>query len=249
MRNLSILFFIFVSSSIFSQTVEKNTPDTILVDSKFTLYQIVKHNITILAFKEDFEFVYNISKIQTFATYSKNDNFEYAINGSFFESNFTHAGYLSIFGKVKTKLKKDLQLTHLLFYDYSIDSIGIQEYNSLDISKINFTQSVIFQTGPLVINKDSICEGFIANSINGNSTRKRTLLAYDNDNTKYFIVVKEGITLIELAFFLKNLSIFENKEITVINLDGGPSVSFYSKNHPEYNFNINSKLPIILGVK
>ena len=110
--------------------------------------------------------------------------------------------------------------------------------------------NIEFQIGPLVIQANVIHLPSIRQSINGLRASQRTLLAYtEEDRLKFFITVRKPECLDKLGEYLLKLSIFEGKTLSVINLDGGPSVALDIQAHPEMNHNGDAILPILLALK
>ncbi|KKQ36079.1 MAG: hypothetical protein US52_C0009G0001, partial [candidate division WS6 bacterium GW2011_GWA2_37_6] len=105
-----------------------------------------------------------------------------------------------------------------------------------------------FQTGPLVLDDGEVQKSFVNNSVNGTTRHKRLLLATDETNRIFIIVVREKVNLIELANYLRSLNVF-GKELDVINLDGGKSVALWDRYYPEVNYNSNDRLPLVICVK
>lgn len=160
-----------------------------------------------------------------------------------------HAGWLSIFGTQYTPLKDDRQLSHMVVLD---TSVGYIDFPSLDLwdSSMTSKTSLEFQSGPLVIDANTVDTLSINASINGKSLHLRTFLAYtDEGNMKYFIISRRAGSLAKIAEQLLTLPIFEEKKLSVMNLDGGSSTALYSQKHPGLNFNENHPLPIMLGIK
>ena len=109
--------------------------------------------------------------------------------------------------------------------------------------------TVEFQTGPLVIENGKPSMAFIEGSINGLAKQRRTLLATLDTTQLFLVIVREMISLDELARMLPTLSVFKGKRLDVVNLDGGSSTALYSRNFPRLNFNVNDRLPLLIGVR
>ena len=109
--------------------------------------------------------------------------------------------------------------------------------------------NIEFQTGPLVIQANVLDMPSIHQSINGLRSHQRTLLGYtEEDKLKFFITVRKSERLDTLGEYLLKLSIFEGKTLSVINLDGGPSVALATQSHPEINHNEQAVLPILFAL-
>ena len=125
--------------------------------------------------------------------------------------------------------------------------MDIYPVDSLNTSKIS--DCIAFQSGPAIIINNKIQKDFINNSLNGKSKELRTLIAYNSENEIYLIITREHVKLEELAEFLLITQPFTNRNISIMNLDGGSSTALFTKNNPEFNFRENKRLPLLLGVK
>ena len=178
------------------------------------------------------------------------NKFRYLINGSYFHGsrlNALHAGWLRVYGKHYTMLTDDRQLTHVVKIDSSKKSISF--IRKEEFAADSTASTLEFQTGPLIIENGKAATEFIQSSINGLAKHRRTLMATIENSQLVLILVREKVSLDELAKYLLRLSIFKGKKLDVINLDGGSSTALYVKAIPRLNFNIEDKLPILIGVK
>ncbi|MEA5471496.1 phosphodiester glycosidase family protein [Spirulina sp. 06S082] len=218
-------------------------------NDEIEVYTDQKYGIVIVSFSSRFDLIYHPTKALPLKDIAQHFDYRYVMNGSFFEGdrlNAKHAGWLSILGMNHSLVKEDPQLSHVVRYDPSseaIEFLPLEEFNPL-ISD-NYIE---FQTGPLIIRNNKLAEKYIKESINGLGDYKRALLAYTNDQQKYFIITKEVVSLDDLGEYLLTLPIFSGKIFNAINLDGGPSVALYSKDYPELNYNEEDRLPILLTI-
>ncbi|MBD3362668.1 hypothetical protein GF362_03030 [Candidatus Dojkabacteria bacterium] len=227
-----------------------------IADGNFRVYNYYDLNISILVTKQGFDFNYvpnNAPQIQTLA---QNLGYQYIVNGSYFGGtnlDAEHAGLLNYYGIPITPIKYydqgvPEQLTHIVRYDktnYNVVFIDKDEYYPIE-SNYNLLE---FQTGPLVISKNNIQSALIENSKNGMTYHQRTLMGVSDQNEKFFIVVKEEVSLSQIANILLHLSLLRNKTIDVINLDGGSSTAFYSQNYSFLNWGENKRIPVVLGFR
>ncbi len=224
-------------------------PSLKIVDDDIHAYTFDVYDMSILAFRSNFEIVYE--PLQTVSMHQVGQNFQYRylVNGSFFEWSGEHAGWLSISGNNLMPLKQDPQLTHVAILNSTTSELV---FKSADLWKpaMSGKSNLEFQTGPLVIQFDVLNMPFIRQSINGLRSHPRTLLAYtEEDRMKFFIIVRKPERLDKLGEYLLKLSIFEGKTLSVLNLDGGPSVALDSRTHPEMNHNGGAVLPILFGLR
>ncbi len=218
-------------------------------DDEVLIRTFEKYGMTIIGFKGNFEIIYDPTQPLSLYQTAENDPYSYLINGSYFEGSRIHAGWLSIFGDQHAPIKDDRQLSHMAILD---TSLGYLDFPGLDLwdSSMTGTSTIEFQTGPLVIYENQIDTLSIKASINGMTSHLRTFLAYtEEDGMKYFIITRQVGPLDKIAEHLLSLPVFNNKALSVMNLDGGSSTALFSREHPELNFNVNRPLPILLGIR
>ena len=218
----------------------------VLHDHDVTVYQYEKLGMTILSIPSAFDFLYQPDDTATVASIAQRAGYRYVVNGSYFHGNRTHAGRLSIHGKVFSQKFTDRQLTHIVIYDTKSRTI---RYSPTERRTSSPREGLIeFQTGPLVIHNGRLARKLIEGSINGRGLYRRTLFATTDLNHVFLITVRARVSLQELGEFLLKASVFSEKRLDVINLDGGSSVALYAKTFPQVNFNHDARLPILLGV-
>jgi hypothetical protein len=224
-------------------------PTLKMVDGDIHAYTFDAYDISIIAFRSNFEIVYEASPTLSIRQVGQNFKYRYIVNGSFFEWSGKHAGWLSILGNNLMPLKHDLQLTHIAILNTITTEIGFQSAEVWQPSMSN-KPNIEFQTGPLVLQANALDMPSIRQSINGLRPHQRTLLGYtEQDLRKFFITVRKPERLDKLGEYLLRLSIFEGKTLSVINLDGGPSVALDSQAHPELNHNSQAVLPILFALR
>lgn len=146
-------------------------------------------------------------------------------------------------------LKHDRQLTHVAILNTTTSEMG---FKSAELWRTSMSDkaNIEFQTGPLVIQANVLDLPSIRQSINGLRSHQRTLLACtEEDKMKFFITVRKPERLDKLGEHLLKVSMFEGKTLSVINLDGGPSVALDSQAHPELNHNGDAVLPILFALR
>jgi len=224
-------------------------PTLKIVDDDIHAYMFDAYDMSIIAFRGNFEVVYKPSQTLSIHEVGQSFRYRYLVNGSFFEWSGEHAGWLSIAGNNLMRLKPDRQLTHIAILN---TTTGEMDFKLAVIwgPSMSDNANIEFQTGPLVIRANVLDLPFIHLSINGLRSHQRTLLAYtEEDMMKFFITVRKPERLDKLGEYLLMLSIFEGKTLSVINLDGGPSVALDTRAHPEMNHNEDAVLPILLALR
>jgi hypothetical protein len=224
-------------------------PTLKIVDDDIHTYTFDAYDMSIIAFRRNFEIIYEPSQRLSIHEVGQSFKYRYLVNGSFFEWSREHAGWLSISGNNLMPLKHDRQLTHIAILN---TTTGKMVFKSAEIWEPSMSDkaSIEFQTGPLVIQANVLDMPSIRQSINGLRSHQRTLLAYtEEDMMKFFITVRKPEPLDKLGEALLKLSIFEGKTLSVINLDGGPSVALDCQAHPEMNHNQDAVLPILFALR
>ncbi|NOZ62706.1 MAG: phosphodiester glycosidase family protein [Calditrichaeota bacterium] len=205
---------------------------------------------TIVSFSKPFDFIFIPKDAPPMAQFGERSEYNFLMNGSFFDGtrlDAQHAGWLKILGKEIAPLKPDAQLTHVVVYSSRNRKMEFIEFDKFlpDASD----DTIEFQAGPVLISENQITNSFMQNSINGMREHIRTLIGYSNDLMTHFIIVRRKITLLTAAEKLLQLSLFNDKSISVINLDGEPSTALWARTFPEFNYNEQERLPLLLGVK
>jgi hypothetical protein len=220
-----------------------------IVDDDIQAYTFDASDISIIAFRNNFEIIYEPSQRLSIHQVGQSFNYRYVVNGSFFELSGGHAGWLSISGSNLAPLKHDRQLTHVAILNTTTRELN---FKSAEVWKPSMSDkaSTEFQTGPLIIQANVLDMPSIRQSINGLRSHQRALLGYtEEDRVKFFIIARKPESLDKLGEDLLKLSIFQAKTLSVINLDGGPSVALQSQAHPELNHNANAVLPILFALR
>jgi hypothetical protein len=230
--------------------VSKGNKHTLkIVDDDIHVYTFDTYDISILAFRSNFEIVYEPAQRLSIREVGQRFKYRYLINGSFFEWSGLHAGWLSIAGNHIRPLKQDRQLTHIAILNTTTSEMAFQPAAAWGAAMSEGT-NLEFQTGPLVIQANVLDMPSIRQSINGLRSHQRTLLGYtEEDRVKFFITVRKPERLDTLGQHLLQLSVFEGKTLSVVNLDGGPSVALAARAHPELNHNGQAVLPILFALR
>lgn len=211
----------------------------------FPKYQMTVMNIS----NKDLDYFYFTQNPPTLSSIAQERNCEIAFNASYFageKENASHVGLLSIWGHQYVPLGVDNQLTHVAVFNKLSQSVQFFDANSYQSAPS--VEKLEFQTGPLVLEDGIVQDGFIMNSKHGKFRHKRLLLARNNSNQTFVIIVRSQVDLIELGNFLKGLSIL-GEGVDVLNLDGGKSVALWSRNYSNENYNENDTLPLVICVR
>lgn len=245
------------SASEFKSKIKKYTektvikPDDVYQDRNITVYSYKILDIVIVTVPDKLDFLYIPKDVKPFGIMAKENNFRYQINSSYFAGTHTdakHCGWLKIYGKqVDSSIMEDKQLKYITRIDKN--SKMMENFYYKDFKPEQNENTLEFQTGPLVIENSLLADTAIRSSINWQRITQRTLIACTEKKNLFLISVREGADLIELGKLLLKLSVFKGKCLDVMNLDGGSSVSFYSKNIPELNYRLKTQLPLLIGIK
>ena len=224
-------------------------PTLQIVDDDIHAYTFDTYATSVIAFQSNFEIVYEPAQRFSIRDVGRRFKYRYVVNGSFFEWSGLHAGWLSISGNHLMPFKQDRQLTHVAILNTGTGEMAFQPAAAW-APAMSEEASLEFQTGPLVIQANVLDMTSIRQSINGLRSHQRALLGYtEEDKMKFFITVRKPERLDTLGEYLSQLSIFQGKTLSVINLDGGPSVALAAQTHPELNHNGQAVLPILFAVR
>ncbi len=224
------------------------SPDTVATTGTMTVTQWHSPRMTVVEVPDTLVFWYRPHNELPLDSVARREAFRCLINGSFFDGargNAGHAGWLSLFGLRISPLRDDRQLTHIVRWNGRTQAVQFLPTPSFEPSADPVL--VEFQTGPLIIDGGKIQTHLIQSSINGATRHTRTLLATLDGHRSFLITVREQVTLFELAARLQRLSIFQHGRLDVINLDGGSSVALFLRDIPDANYNVDDRLPILIG--
>lgn len=179
-------------------------------------------------------------------------DYKFAVNFNYFKGNYlkaTPAGLFQLNGTKLSEIVNDNQLTHVFVYDNQKNIIKFENVTNFISSSYSESKYSLIQTGPLIIENNKIDTDSIDSSLNGNGKFLRNIFGYTDDGNFFIIITRRTYNLETLSETVLGLNEFKDKVINAINLDGGPSTAIYSKEFPEYNFQDDYRLPLILGVK
>ncbi|MDP4117161.1 MAG: phosphodiester glycosidase family protein [Bacteroidota bacterium] len=255
---LAIIFCFFACSSFLNckhgsstkEGISSSMPYDSLSGNGITVYNFKKYNTSIISISGTLNFIYNPVNPKSLNEIGKAEGWNILINASYYAgsaNNARHVGILNIYGRSIAQKEYDKQLTHVIRYNKKLNNIYFFDYK--DYSPVNDSSTLEIQTGPLVIEDSKLATGYIEAAINGKRNAERTLLAATENRQLYFIIVRDKVNLIDLGNYLLTLQIFANKKLDVMNLDGGPSTTLFSRDYPQINFKDDTRLPFLLGVK
>ncbi len=179
-------------------------------EGKLTIYNITKYSTIVVKIPEITSYIYQHKLEQTIAEMATDSAFSLLVNSSFFDydfpsRSFSHAGYLKIHDQVLAPMIHDNQITRLFAYDSKNKAVSY--FDTLDLDKTSDFDLVV-QTGPQIVEKNTICTVFIDASTNGNRAAFRTAFGSVNGREFYIIVACRQFTLEDLGSMLLRSGIF-----------------------------------------
>lgn len=203
------------------------------------------NSITIIKFNADLniQLLENHSAEITTEVFATNANCVGMINAGYFLPDYSHAGLLKLGGEIRANLARlDKQLTHIV----TLNPLSFND-DAASFDILNNQSNSLFQTGPLIIQSNTIQNELINNSLNGKGEHLRSILGYTDENEIFFVISKLPITLTNLSERILASEMFSGKNISAINLDGGGSVSLFTQDR-KAQYGIAKKLPYYLCV-
>ncbi|MCE1190404.1 MAG: phosphodiester glycosidase family protein [Ignavibacteria bacterium] len=226
--------------------VPKNS-DTLqtINEDTYTVYWDHHADLIIVKIHEISEYVFIPNPTLSLKEYAEKEKLQIVVNASYFDGYgpYTPAGYLKIKDSLYSQVKIDRQLQYC--FDYNIQTRLLKIFPITHLESP--TNSIIVQTGPLLMQHDTVCYKSIEDCINGTRITARTAIASDLAGL-YIVISRRGYKLTEFAEKCKNSGIFSH-DLQLINLDGGSSTALFIKEHPELSFHSEKILPILIGVK
>lgn len=218
--------------------------------TRFTYYHDDDFGLELVLFHAPLEINYQTTPRLSLEELAKKNKYALAVNGNYFTPELTPAGLFAKNDLVEVPLApRDTQLTHVVSLD-ATSTITFIPAASFATSSYQPTRGrVLFQTGPLMIEKNQITENYITKSLNGTGQYPRTLLGTTENGATFFAVSTRAHDLTTLAQKILDLDLFKNEIVSVINLDGGPSTALYSAEKSNFNVRVYKTLPLIFGVK
>lgn len=227
--------------------------DDTLKDGNITLYNFVKYEMTISAIPDSIVYIYAPDNVDKINQIGKKGDYRYLVNASYFSGlsyNAKHLGRLAIWGNniIPVIDTTNKQLTHVVQYNKREQKISFVKRENFK-SDPDSANSLEFQTGPCLIENNSIDSNCIKSVPDGMKNITNTLLAATDNKNIFLITVREETNLVDLAKYLLTLKIFKGRRLDVVNLLGGSSTAFYSKKFSNLNFYEHSRSPFLIGVR
>jgi exopolysaccharide biosynthesis protein len=242
----AFVFFVSMASAQNGQPVQQNQKqkraETITYDSEIEMTIAPCGNALDLMY-----FPYPKASLKAIA---EKNNFRFVINGAYFyqsRGKAVPAGWYNDQGVVSGKLSKNKMLSHIVQYNTET-----KEFQFLPLRFFNPKRrySVFeFQAGPMIIENNKVVTESLARLRGLRGQYTRTFLAVRDKRSAYFITIRTPVSLEEAAEHIMKAEIARKGSLTVISLGSGKGAAFYSANHPEYNYNSDDALPIIIGAK
>jgi exopolysaccharide biosynthesis protein len=179
---------------------------------------------------------------------AKQQAYQLAVNGTYFKGQYSQASPAGFFyegGVLGSPIIQDPQLSRIV--SYSRKENNLQFLTLAEFNLANNSSDFSFQTGPQILVENVVQEKEIADSINGLGGYRRTFLGRTSLGAHFFGVTTAPLSLPELGRILTEMKVFKNLTISVVNLDGGPSVAMYSRDLARVNVNISMQLPLVIG--
>jgi len=233
------------------RTVDSVTRDKFILSDGIQWYQDADKQFNLAIFRKPFTLTFAPANAQTLKEQSFLADYNLAVNGTYYRGSFVeseHAGLLQIKGEKLWDLVPDKQLTHIVAYDETQDSLEFIPTEDFNEERYENKDYTLFQTGPLIIDANEVQVELINNSLNGDTRSLRTVFGVTDTGDKFILITRVNYTLTKLAQDIVGFPIFAGKHITVINLDGGNSTAMYSKELDQFNYRESSRLPVVIGV-
>jgi hypothetical protein len=185
------------------------------------------------------------------------------VNGSYFsrkEDTLYHSGFLSRDGVEEADfLSQDPQITHTACTEKSGKVVFVANDDF-------FTDGILrncvhaFQVGPMIYQKiaGKVTTHFAPKTYIGRKHARTVMVVFEKKQADksikqdlWFLTVYGKMTLEEVARTVLIESRFagEYDDLSILNLDGGSSVAYRSRELPALDFGKGKKLPIVFAIK
>ncbi len=233
-------------------SVQSVTSSKLINSGDIQWYQDSDKQFNLAIFSKPLTITFTAQNAQTLKEQSILDGYSLAVNGSYYRGSYIeaeHSGLLQIKGKKLWDMVPDSQLTQVVIYDEQADSLQFMPTSEIKLTDYKADKYTLFQTGPLLIKNGVVQSAEIAASLNGSGRYLRTVMGVTDDGQKFVLVTRINFTLGDLASMVLSFPIFQNKHVTLVNLDGGTSTAMYSRDLDQFNYQESSRLPVVIGVK
>jgi hypothetical protein len=245
-----------ISLPVYSRLLKGIDPSDNYIQKGYEINHYAKYGLTVLSSSGIFDYVYESLNPRSMQEIAEAEGYDFIFNAGFFGAGYNEAGYstehaglLKLFGTQYAPIKTDSdssQLTHMIVYDHRQNMINfVHRKDYKEPTKVK--DYIIFQSGPSVIMANRAEKSNIFNSKNGRVQRPRTLIGMTSNKEKHLLIFRYNYSLNEIADIMLHLNQFEDKDLAVINLDGGSSSAFYSDEYPELNFGADKRLPNLIA--
>jgi uncharacterized protein YigE (DUF2233 family) len=222
--------------------------------SKVTYFTNLNDGVYLAIFPADFQLqLLNLSSLENIpeiADMLQDSMVQVLMNAGYFLEDNSHAGllYIDYDNKEIVPLAYgDGQLTHVVNISTEKKPSVLTHDQYLQLTDDLKVSNIYFQAGPLIIENNVIQSDYITNSLNGNGAYRRSVLGILDTGEFFFLSTSKSYSLNDLAEYLLNLDLFDSKNLTVVNLDGGSSVAIASKENENFGLGKTKKLPFLLG--
>jgi hypothetical protein len=142
----------------------------------------------------------------------------------------------------------DLQLTHILSIDRSGRIASIQPASAITFAGLPHDRDHV-QSGPLILDKGVVALGPISRSLNGSDAYKRTAIGRTREGETVIVVAKTPRSLADLGQLVAQANSLEERGLTLVNLDGGPSTGIHSDVVPKLSYGADKVTPVGFAVE
>ncbi len=251
MRRVVLYLFIFcLTFCTFATGLAQLQPQSSKARRGETVYYDAEIEMTIAPCNNTIDLLYFPSPKASLKTIAEKNNFKYVINGIYYyksRGKAKPAGWYNDQGVIPGKLSRNKAFSHIVQFD-----LNTREFKFIPLKFFNPKKrfSVLeFQAGPMIIENSRIINSSAMHFRNHEGQYIRTLLAVKDKKQAFFITIRTPVSLEEAAERIKSSEIGKKGSLSVISLESGKGVAFYSSEHPEYNFNEEDVLPLLIGVK
>lgn len=199
----------------------------------------------------ELDFLYTPREAQSLVEQSRENEFVAAINGSYFIGSYVESspsGLLQIKGELISEYVPNVQISHVVVYDHVANELKFIRARNLDLSAYSQPRYSLAQTGPLLIDSNQVQFDFIDGALNSEQESIRSFIGITDAGEKFIGISRTQVTLYELVDTISANPLFQNNNITVVNLDGGASTAMFVKDSEALKFREQIRLPLVIGL-
>lgn len=172
------------------------------------------------------------------------------VNGGYHDGNYAQPHIEGLFvmdGTDISPLKPaDPQLTHVLSINRAGSIDAVEKISALSPRQTGYTY---FQSGPLITDRGRIEFLSIKGSLNGNDPYKRTAIGRTRTGETVIVIAKTPRTLRNLARSVLRINSYKKRQLTLLNLDGGPSTAIHAHRIPALSYGADKVTPVGISVR